>query len=145
MKIFIGADHQGIKCKETLIKYLKKNDIDVEDSSIPNNPLDDYPDFANDVCQKVLKNDGLGILICKTGIGMSIAANKIKGIYCAKVANENEAFLCKNHNGANVISLDAFIDSAVIEKIVDVFITTKNPTDERHLRRIAKIKMLENK
>ena len=139
IKIFIGADHQGEKCKEKVIEYLKNNEIDVYDTGLKNNPLDDYPDFAFAVCDNVLKNNGLGILICGTGIGMSIAANKVKGILCARVVNENDAFTCKNHNGANVISFGCNIDFEEIKKIVDAFIATKSPTNERHLRRIDKV------
>lgn len=139
IKVFLGVDHQGDKYKKEIIDYLKSNGIDVIDTNLPNDPSDDYPDFAFKVCQNVLDNNGLGILVCGTGIGMSIAANKIKGIRCARVVNENDAFTAKNHNGANVIAFGVSIDIEEVKKIIDTFIVTKNPNEERHLRRIEKI------
>ena len=105
IKIFVGFDHQGIKCKENIVNYLKENGFDVCVSNIPNSDTDDYPDFAKDVCNNVVKEKTLGILVCGSGIGMSIAANKIRGIKCARVVDGNDAFTAKNHNGANVIGL----------------------------------------
>ena len=145
MKVYIGCDHKGVECKEKIINYLKSNDIKVYDTLKKNEEYDDYPDFAVEVCQSVLncKENALGILICNTGIGMSIVANKINGIYCARIVNENEAFLAKDHNGANVIAISAMLPMEKVEKIVDTFIATKFPTEERHLRRINKVKSVE--
>ena len=143
MKIYIGCDHQGARIKDDIIKYIKSNGFDVEASLLENNDTDDYPDFAYDVCEKVLANNGLGILICGTGIGMSIAANKIDGIRCARVVDEDDAFTCKNHNGANVIAFSVNLPKEEIEKIIDAFLVTKNPNEERHLRRISKVEQIE--
>ena len=139
IKIFIGVDHQGLKYKDELVNYLVSNGIDVVDTGLSNDPLDDYPDFAFKVCENVLENDGLGVLVCGSGIGMSIAANKIKGIRCARVINEDDAFTAKNHNGANVIAFGTSVEIEEAKKIIDTFIVTKKPTEERHLRRIDKI------
>ena len=144
MKIFLGADHRGQDLKNEVKKYLEENGFTVEDSQVESHEGDDYPDFAYDVCMKVLKEEGLDILLCGTGIGMSIAANKIKGIRCAKVNNENESFLAKNHNAANVIALSYKLSLAEVIPIVDMFIATKPASEERHLRRIEKINKIEN-
>ena len=143
IKIILGCDHQGLRYKDDVIKYLKNNEIAVEYSSVNNNEEDDYPDFAIDVCKKVLEENALGILICGSGIGMSIAANKIKGIRCARVVDENDAFSAKNHNGANVIAFGINVDLEEVYRIIDTFIGTKSPSEARHLRRIEKINKLE--
>ena len=83
-------------------------------------------------------------MLCGSGIGMSIAANKIKGIRCARVSNEDDAFTAKNHNGCNVIALSSQINIDEIKQIIDTFIVTKNPSEERHLRRIEKINKIES-
>ena len=144
IKIFLGVDHQGAKYKDDIITYLKSNGIDVEASELKNNATDDYPDFAYDICKKVIQENALGILVCGSGIGMSIAANKVNGIRCARVFDENDAFTAKNHNGANVISFGVNIDLDTIYKIIDTFIATKSPCEERHLRRIDKVKKIED-
>lgn len=143
MKIILGADHQGINTLNIIKDYLISNEIEVETIDLPHHDLDDYPDFAYAVCQKVLTNDALGILICGSGIGMSIAANKIAGIRCARVFNSNDAFTAKNHNGANVIAIACNIADEELKLIVDTFIATKPPTEERHLRRIEKVTKIE--
>ena len=143
IKIFLGVDHQGVKYKDDIVAYLKSNGVAVEVSTLENNPTDDYTDFALDVCKKVLSENGLGILVCGSGIGMSIAANKIKVIRCARVFDENDAFTAKNHNGANVIAFGINLSLEEIYKIIDTFIATKSPCEERHLRRIEKINQIE--
>lgn len=145
IKIFLGVDHQGEKYKKDIIKYLISNGIDIIDTEIENNPDDDYPDFAYKVCEQVLENNGLGILICGSGIGMSIAANKVKGIRCARVVNVDDAFSAKNHNGANVISFGTNLSLEEVKLIIDTFIATKKPTEERHIRRIEKVINKEQK
>ena len=143
IKVFLGYDHQGVKCKDDIINYLGEYDYKVEVPDIKNNATDDYPDFAKWVCKKVLEEHSLGILVCGSGIGMSIAANKIRGIRCARVFDSNDAFTAKNHNGANVIAFSANLSTEEIHNIIDNFIMTKEPTEERHLRRIEKIKEIE--
>lgn len=144
MKIYIGSDHRGIELKEEIIKYLKEEGLNVIPSSVPNSETDDYPDFAFDVAKNVLKNpDSLGIVICGNGIGISIAANKVKGIRCARVINSDDAFKAKNHNGANMIAFGG-LDFEVVKEIVDIFITTQSAREQRHLKRIEKITQYEN-
>ncbi len=140
IKVFLGTDHRGVRFKEDIIKHLKENGIDIIDSGIANDPEDDHPDFAFKVCEEVLAHPGsIGILVCGTGIGMSIAANKVKGIYCAKVDDDDDAFYAKNHNGANVIALGIKHDKEEICNIIDTFLATKGPSGEKYLRRINKI------
>lgn len=145
MKVFIGADHLGVKVKEELIKYLTSNGITVYDAGIENSELDDYPDFAFKVGDLVNSNDNsLGILICGNGVGMSIAANKVKGIRCVRAVTIDDAFKGKNHNGANVLAIGADLDEKLTKEIVDTFISTKLADTPRYLRRIEKIIKYEN-
>lgn len=140
MKVFIAADHLGINLKEKLIEYLNANNIEIGEIGIPNSELDDYPDFAFKLGRLVNDNPGvLGILICGNGIGMSIAANKVKGIRCARVVDVDDAFKAKNHNGANVIAIGANLELDKIKEIVDTFISTKSATLDRYVNRINKI------
>lgn len=145
MKIYISADHKGVELKELVESYLANNGMEVIDIGLENHDLDDYPDFAFAVCEKVVENkNNLGILICGNGIGMSIAANKVKGIRAARAVTVDDAFKAKNHNGANVLALSSEVDIATTKEIVDTFIITKTATDERFKRRIDKISKYEN-
>lgn len=144
MKIAIASDHRGVKYKEEVSEYLKQNNHEVIDCSPVNTPTDDYPDFAVKVCEKVVNKEAdIGILVCRTGIGMSIAANKIKGIRCAKVDSVEDATLCRNDNGANVMSFNYTKDMKEIKKMIDAFISAEVLNDERHVRRVNKIMALE--
>lgn len=144
MKIYIAADHKGVELKKQVIDYLEKNNINVIDIGLENYELDDYPDFAFKVCEKVIENkDNLGILICGNGIGMSIAANKVKGIRAARAVTVDDAFKAKNHNGANVIALSSEVDLATTKEIIDMFLVSKSATDDRFKRRISKIESYE--
>ena len=145
MKIYIAADHKGVELKEEIIKYLTTNGILVQDIGLTNYELDDYPDFAFAVCEKVIKDsDSLGILICGNGIGMSIAANKVKGIIAARAVTVDDAFKAKNHNGANVLALSSEVDLATTKEIIDTFLITKAADDVRFKRRIEKIAKYES-
>ena len=144
MKVFISNDHTAVKVKDILINYLKSNGIEVETIDLPNYDTDDYTDFAFALGKKVVEEKALGILICGNGIGMSIAANKVRGIRAARVCNVDDACKAKNHNGANVITLGANLEMETIKEIVDSFIGTKNPDEERHMRRVQKIINYEN-
>ncbi|MFI3260738.1 MAG: RpiB/LacA/LacB family sugar-phosphate isomerase [bacterium] len=145
MKIIIGCDHVGTVMQEQIINHLKENDIEVIVSSFENHPVDDYTDFAFDVCEKVIQEKALGILICGNGIGMSIAANKVRGIRAARVLTKDDAFKCKNHNGSNVIALSSEVDIELTKEMVDTFICTKTASEERYLRRINKMIDFESK
>ena len=144
MKLAIATDHNGVNEKKEIISFLRDKGYEVEDLSQDNTPVDDYPDFASRVCTSVLNgNADLGILMCGTGIGMSIAANKFKGIRCAKVSNDSEAVLSRQHNNANVIALSYKEDINDLKTMIEMFITTEFSNEERHVRRVEKIGMLE--
>lgn len=135
MKILIANDHRGIKLKNKLQNYLIKSSYTVENLGTDTKESVDYPTLAFTLGEKI-DDDNLGILICGTGIGMSIAANKVKGIRCAKVSNVYEARLCREHNNANVIALSSNLSTLKAKKIIKNFIETKFSTDDRHKRRI---------
>lgn len=140
MKIFIGSDHRGALLKQKIIAILKEDGLEVIDTKLQNKEADDYPDFAFEVGNNVLKyKDALGILICGNGIGISIAANKVNGIHCARILNEDDAFKAKNHNGANAIAIGAEEGIHHAMEMINVFITTKPANEDRHLKRINKI------
>lgn len=144
MKIAIGIDHNGSNIKEKIITYLENNGNIVIDNCMANDPLDDYPDFAFNVGNLVANKEAdLGILMCGTGIGMSIAANKVKSIRCAHVSNEIEASLAKKHNNANILAISAKNEIEEILKIINVFINTNFSQEERHIRRNNKIAKYE--
>ena len=142
--IFIGADHRGFKIKESLRPYLKELGYEVVD--LGNDHLDetdDYPDFANAVAGKVSKNSETdkGILICGSGIGMSIAANKFKGIRAAQVDKIEQAVLSRKDNNANVLTLSGNdLSESEAKEIVKVWLETPFSKEERHERRIKKIR-----
>ena len=140
MKIFIGSDHRGVILKNEIIKCLEEDGFTAINTITPNSDTDDYPDFAFEVGENVRKNEGdLGILICGNGIGISIAANKVNGIRCARVVSEEDAFKAKNHNGANCIAIGSDLSIETAMEIINVFISTKPADEERHLKRINKI------
>lgn len=144
MKIIIATDHNGVKEKETLINHLKEK-YDVIDLSQDNTPTDDYPVYAFKVANYIKENpDSLGILMCGTGIGMSIAANKVKGIRCAHISNINEAKLAKFHNNANIIALSYKNDIKDIIAMTNMFIITDFAKEERHIRRLDMISTYES-
>lgn len=108
MKIAIGADHGGYKLKEEIKKYLTDKEIEYVDFGTNSEERVDYPVIAKDVCKSVQeKQVDFGIVICKTGYGMSIVANKFKGIRCAACYNEESAKFAKLHNNINVLALGA--------------------------------------
>ena len=147
MKIAIGCDHGGINLKPFLLKYLQENGYEAEDFGCFNGESVDYNDYAVKVCQAVKdKQCDLGILICGTGIGMSIVANKIKGIRCAHCSDVFSAKMTREHNDANVLAFgERVIGPGLMTEIVNAFLTTPFSNGERHVRRVEKIKALEEK
>lgn len=145
MKIAIGTDHNGVEVKREIVSFLKSSGYEVVDVSPTNSAVDDYPNIAFDLCNALNENEAeLGILVCGTGIGMSIAANKVKGIRCAHVTNVNEASLARKHNNANVMAIGKNNRVNDILKMVDIFITTQFSKEERHRRRVDIINKYEN-
>ena len=143
MSIYIASDHRGIGLVEFLANELSK-DQNIVKSHIQNSSEDDYPDFAFDVCMHMNKENDLGILICGNGVGIAIAANKVKGIRCGRVVSIADAQAAKEHNHANVISLPASIDPSEALEICKTFIQTIPSKEDRHVRRVNKITMFEN-
>ena len=140
MKIGISSDHRGYETKQELTNILKEKGYNIIDYGTNNTESVDYPTYAFKLCEEVKKqNLDFGIAICSTGIGMSIACNKVKGIRCAKVDNTKEAILTREHNNANVIALSARKSTLELKDIIDKFLTTKFSNEERHLRRINKL------
>ena len=143
MHIFIGADHGGFDLKTKLIEYLQENNIRIEDmGNYELDPLDDYPDFAKKVAQAVLQNpyDSLGIIICRSGVGVAIAANRFKGIRCGLGFDESQVKHMRENDNVNVLALASdFIDFEKAKKLVDIFRLTSPKTEEKYLRRIKKV------
>lgn len=143
--IIIGSDHAGVELKNKIIEYLAKKHIDTVDVVENNDMQDDYPDIALKICENVLKdNSNMGIAICGTGIGISIACNKVKGIRAALCTDAYMAEMCRKHNNANILCLGAklkiFNDN--IESIVQAFLDNFYEAG-RHERRILKIENIE--
>ena len=138
MKIGIANDHHGIELKKKIIDYLRQNNIEYKNYGCDVVDNVDYVDYAVSLCNGVNNHEvDLGILICGTGIGMSIVANKVKGILAAKVNTPREAALCREHNMANVMTLAEYTEN--LDEILYNFINTKPSTEERHKRRVEKI------
>lgn len=143
MSIYIASDHRGISLKNYLITKLEKNN-NVIKSDLVNYDTDDYPDFAFDVCNHMSKEEDIAILICGNGIGISIAANKVKGIRCARVVSNDDSYAAKTHNHANAISLAADLEPTKALEIVNTFFHATPSIEDRHVRRVNKIISYEN-
>lgn len=139
--IAIGCDHGGFALKQEIIEHFKKENIAFKDFGCYNTDSVDYPDYAKAVSKAVLSGEcEKGVLICGTGIGISIAANKIPGIRCALCHDVFSAEATRLHNDANIVALGGrVIGPSHAIKIVDTFLSTPFSNDERHIRRIAKI------
>ena len=139
-KICIASDHAGFNLKETIKDYLINRNISIIDLGPSNSESVDYPTFAQKVSERVkAKKSDVGILICGSGTGMSISANKIKGIRAAVCYNTKSTRLSREHNNANVICLGArFTKKIEALKLINIFLKTKFEAG-RHLRRINKI------
>ncbi len=144
MKIAIGADHRGVARKEELKNYLTRLGHKVIDLGTFSTARTDYPDYAFAVAEAVAKGRAQrGILICATGIGMSIAANKVPGIRAALCLNPTLAKLSREHNNANVLCLGAdWVDTRNMKRIVKIWLATRF-TRGRHARRLARISQRE--
>lgn len=144
--IYIGADHRGYKLKEALKVYLQELGYDFEDLGNKElNPNDDYPDYALAVAQKVAEDleNNQGILICGSGVGVDIVANKIRNIRSALCFDVEQAQMSRNDDNANVLSLAAdFIDENLAKEITKIWLETPFSGQEHHQRRINKIKQI---
>ncbi len=145
MKIFIGADHRGFELKGQVKLFLEKHGFKVMDmgTTQPESPCD-YPEIAYKVASAVAKTkDSRGILVCMTGIGHSIAANKIPGAYAALCYNKEAARLSREHNNSNILVLGSkFVSKRTMFSIIDVWLKTAFEGG-RHSRRVKQIKEIE--
>ena len=144
MKIGIANDHRGFKLK----KFLKENlkDYEIVDFGTDSEDSVDYPDYAYKLSKAVANKDiDFGISICGSGIGMSIACNKIKGVRCARIMTKEDAFITRNDNDANIMALPETVDYNDALEIVNTFVNTPKSLDERHIRRRNKLNEIEEK
>lgn len=140
--IYIGSDHAGLPLKQEIKQHLdsqKQKYVDLGVFAVE--PPADYPDIAQEVAEKVRENHGaMGILVCGTGVGMCMAANKIHGIRAAVSESEQTAQMSRKHNNANVLCLGGrVIKPEIAVKLVDAFLNTPFEAEERHVRRVEKI------
>ena len=143
--IAIGSDHGGYKLKEEIKKYLEEKEIEYTDCGTFNEESVDYPEIAKTVALEVQSKEcNKGIVICRSGIGMSIVANKFKGIRCAKCNDEEEAKFSRMHNDANMLAIGAdYVDINKAVRIVRAWIATEFQGG-RHEERIKIIEKIEN-
>jgi ribose 5-phosphate isomerase B len=145
--IYISSDHRGLNLKDYLVKELVSKGFEVEDLGPKSlDPEDDYPDFATLVAKKVLEDDqNKGIVICANGLGVSIAANKYNGIRAALSWNPQHAKSSRNDDDANILALPAcYINNDQALDISTTWLTTPFSNEDRFIRRLNKIKEIEN-
>ena len=144
MKIAIAADHAGFSLKEKLRQKLAQDGHEVVDFGTASDASCDYPDFAQPVARDVAQGrSDRGILVCSTGIGMAMAANKVDGVRAAPAQSDDEVKFTREHNDANVLTLGAkYMDDTRAMQLIDIFLTTEFDGG-RHARRVAKIAQLE--
>lgn len=145
MRIAIGCDHGAFALKNKVIEHLEKQGHEVRDFGTYSTESCDYPDFAAAAARAVASGEcQRGIVLCTTGIGMSITANKIDGIRCALLSDPVSARLTREHNDANMMALGAgFVGELLALEIVDTFLDTPFSNGERHKRRIEKLMAVE--
>jgi ribose 5-phosphate isomerase B len=139
-KIIIASDHGAVALKSEIISFLKTRNCEIKDMGVYSDDSVDYPDIALAACEEFKKGGyDFGILLCGTGIGMSITANKVKGIRCAQIQDLFTAEMAKAHNDANFIAFGGRVKYSVpVTKMIEKFMDTKFAGD-RHARRVAKI------
>ncbi len=145
MRIALGSDHGGVNIKNAVIKYLEKNKIEYKDFGCFDDNSVDYPVYAYKTAKEVADgNYNLGILCCGTGIGISMAANKVKGIRAAVVTDKFSAEMTRRHNNANILCMGGrVINEKQAVELADIFINTPFDVEERHLRRLKMIDEIE--
>ncbi len=145
MKVGIASDHRGVYLKTELVEYLEHNGYEVINYGTDTMESVDFPKYAFKLGEAITKKKvDVGIAICGTGIGMSIALNKVKGVYCAKISNISEAVLCRSHNDANAIAISADTDEEQAKSMIDKFLTTPFSNVDKYVRRNQMIKDREN-
>ena len=140
MRIGIGNDHRGYEVKKEIVEYLLELGYEVKNYGSDSTEPVDYPIYAFKVGEAIKNKEiDMGILICRTGIGMSIACNKVKNVRCAKVDNVEEAALTRLDNDSNVIAISYVKNITEIKEILKTFLEMKFSEEERHIRRIKLI------
>lgn len=140
MRIGIVSDHHGVEKRSEIKKYLEGIGHVVIDFGPFDNTSVDYPEYAYKISKALINNEiDKGILMCGTGIGMSIAANKVKGIRCARVVDKEDAYYASLHNHANEIAFSANLDIEKIKDIISTYLNTIPSDEERHVRRVNMI------
>ena len=147
MKIAVACDHGGLNLKNAVIEYVKKLGNEVEDFGTYTKESCDYPDFAAAAAEAVASGKcERGILVCSSGIGVSIVANKVPGVRCAHCHDTYCAKFTRLHNDANMIAFgEKVVGVGLMEELVSIFLTTEFEGGERHERRVSKIAELEKK
>lgn len=142
----IGADHGGFELKNAVLEHLRTKGYEVHDRGTDSTESVDYPDFAQAVASDVVQGRAqLGIVICTSGIGIAIAANKVPGIRAAVVHNEDAALFSRMHNNANVIAFgQKYITAYMACRCLDIFLQTDFDGGERHARRVGKLEKFTN-
>ncbi|KYK27134.1 hypothetical protein AYK26_00375 [Euryarchaeota archaeon SM23-78] len=142
-KVILASDHAGFELKEKLKDVLKENEIPFDDLTPRFDKDDDYPDYAFKAANKVVREKARGILICGTGIGMCIAANKVKGVRAAMAYDEKTARLARQHNDSNILCIGSrTTEEDEAKKILKTWLTTRF-LEGTHARRVEKIKEFE--
>jgi ribose 5-phosphate isomerase B len=146
MIVAFGCDHGGFALKNEIIKYLKGRNIKVIDMGTNSDKSTDYAPYAEKVCECVNSGEAdFGVLVCGTGIVMSLAANKVRGIRCAHVTDTFTAYATRSHNDTNVIAMGARVTGPGLAlDILGVFLDTPFSGEERHVRRIEQVMAIEN-
>lgn len=139
--IALGSDHGGYDLKQVIIEYLKEKGIAYKDFGCMDKSSTDYPDFGKAAAQAVVSGEcEKGILVCTTGIGISIAANKVKGIRCALCHDSYSAKMTRLHNDANMLAMGGgIVGPNLAIDIVETFLNTHFSGEEKHIRRISKL------
>lgn len=144
MRVYIGSDHAGFQLKDIIKSFLQQNmEAEIVDLGAFSEESVDYPDFAREVVEKVVENQGsYGILICGTGIGMCMAANRYRNIRAVDATSEHMAEMSRRHNDANILCLGGrMIEPELAKQIAKTFLTTPFDGEERHKRRILKLEI----
>lgn len=141
MKIYLGADHGGFTLKNVIRDWLMSEGHDVEDlGALALDPSDDYPRYAFAVADRVMKEKAVGVLLCRSGGGMAIAANRISGVRAVDCADTKAAELARLKNDANVLAIPAdWVDESRAKAVIRTFLSTTFSGEERHVRRIAQL------
>ena len=144
MKIGIASDHRGYNLKQQLIEELTNKNYKIEDFGTNSTESTDYTDYAFALGKAIIENNiDFGVAICGSGIGISIACNKVKGIRCAKVSDKEEVVATRNDNDSNIIAFGERMDFSKALELIETFVNTPCSMEEKHVRRRNKIRNYE--